>query len=162
MEGTKTLTVTTKISSVIDEIRSQSYYLGESRKDDDKFVKAGARAQISSDDDAQILAFIRTATSKITGILTPILGETTYVATFTDATDIVFTINTVASYPDSQKPNLSQSIFDYIINYCLYEWYKMISPNDAKAYYESAMLSESDIRKYAGFRTKPVRRSAGI
>lgn len=158
MEGTKALIITTKISSIIDEVRSQSYYLGEARKDDEKFVQAGSRAQISADDDAQVLAFVKTATSKIAGILTHILGETTFAATFADSTDIVFTTNTVANYPDSQKINLEQSVLDYIVNYSLYEWYKMISPNDAKTYFESSKLSEEDVRRYAGFRDKPVRR----
>lgn len=158
MEGTKALIITTKISSIVDEVRSQSYYLGEARKDDEKFVQAGSRAQISADDDAQVLAFVKTATSKISGILTHILGETTFAATFADATDIVFTTNTVANYPDSQKANLEQSVLDYIVNYSLYEWYKMISPSDAKTYFESSKLSEEDVRRYAGFRDKPVRR----
>lgn len=158
MEGTKVLTLTTQTSSIIDEVRSQSYYLGEARKDDEKFVQAGSRAQISADDDSQVLAFVKTATAKIAGILTHILGETTFTSTFADATTIVFNTNTVANYPDSQKINLTQSIQDYIVNYSLFEWYKMISPNDAKTYFESTKISEEDIRRYAGFRDKPVRR----
>lgn len=147
------------IKNILDEVRSQCYYFGESKKTSDKTLDIGLKVQMSSDDDAQVLVFLKNAVFNVTGFISPILGDTICVSTYEDLTDMEFTIN-ASNFPDSKVGNLENSIISYLVNYILSEWFTMVDTLDAQAYYNNTLTCENNIKSCSRLRQSPVRRKS--
>ncbi len=153
------ITITVPTKNILDEVRSQCYYFGESKKTSDKTLDIGLKVQMSSDDDAQVLAFLKDAVFNVTGFISSILGDTTCASTYEDLTDMVFTIN-ASNFPNSKAGNLENSIISYLVNYILSEWFAMVDTSDAQVYYDKTLACENNIKSCSRLRQSPVRRTS--
>ena len=159
MEGSKTLTAELKIKDLLLRVKTNSYYIGEARKDIQGMDLLGARLQSSDDDDDVLLGYLKSAFAKITNATTRLIGETKIATIFTpmDAAKATFTINTVANFMESQLPVVVTIIEDYAINYVLMEWMASNKPDEAKIFAEKISILESELRSIAIHRKKPIR-----
>lgn len=156
MEGSKTITTVIKLSDVVIGVQTNSYYAGEARKDSTDMLEAGARIQASDDEDDLLKDYIKTGVTKLTNVLTKILGETTC-AWGADDVDVTFTTKTVANFMDSQKDSLLLAMKDYLVDTCLRDWLALMKPGEEKLFENKLTELSTEIRVLASHRKKPVR-----
>lgn len=164
MEGSKKLTIELKLKDLLFKVKTNSYYIGEARKDIQGMDLLGARIQSSDDDDDILVDFLKSSFSKIGNILTKLIGESSFVAVYTqtDTAKVTFTINTAANFMESQLPVVKSISEDYAVDYVLMEWFSSNKPDESKLFADKIGLLESDIRAIAVHRKKPVRTTETI
>lgn len=154
MEGSKTISTVIKLADVVIGVQANSYYAGEARKDNTELLEAGARIQASDDEDELLKDYIKTGVTKLTNVLTKILGETTCVW---GTDDVTFTTKTVANFMDSQKDSLLLAMKDYLVDTCLRDWLALMKPGEEKLFENKLTELSAEIRVLASHRKKPVR-----
>lgn len=145
------------LASIFSEVDSRTYYQGEAlkRKDAD-FVSI----QTSEDDHDALRTFIETALNNTNGRLIKRVKEFEWVIDDEGITMRMIPYNRIPPHADKVMILLKKAIFDYIVNYSIYEWLLVVKP-------ELASVSESrnepllwDIVKFIGMISGNLRRRA--
>lgn len=163
MEGSKNLTIELMVKDLLLKVKTNSYYIGEARKDLQGMDLLGARIQSSDDDDDILIDFLKSAFSKISNTLTRLIGESSFSATYTPANTakVTFTIKTVANFMESQLPVIKSISEDYAADYVLMEWLSSNKPDEAEIFSNKITALEMDMRSIAVHRKKPIRTESG-
>lgn len=164
MEGSKKLAIELSVKDILLKAKTNSYYIGEARKDVQGMDLLGARIQSSDDDDDILVDFTKSSFSKIGNLLTRLIGESSYVATYTpvDTAKVEFTINATANFMDSQLPVVKGIIGDYAVSCILMEWLLSNKPDEARVFADKIASLESEIRYISTARKKPIRTVASV
>lgn len=145
------------LASIFSEVDSRTYYQGEAlkRKDAD-FVSI----QTSVDDYDALRTFIETALNNTSGRLIKRVKEFEWIIDDEGITIHLIPYNRIPPHADKVAKLLKKAIFDYIVNYSIYEWLLVVKP-------ELASVSESrnepllwDIVKFIGMISGNLRRRA--
>lgn len=150
------LSINIELASIFSEIDSRTYYQGESfkRKDAD-FVSI----QTSEDDKDALLHIMETALNNINGRLIKRIKNFEWSV---NADSINIELLPYYRIPEEHAGKVSallkKSIFDYIVNYCCYEWLLIVKP-------ELAYISENrnasllaEVSKFIGMVSGRIRR----
>lgn len=155
MEGSKKITIEILQNDIMKGVKSNSYYVGEARKDQQGMLETASRLQASDDNDDILIKFIKSAASKLCNLLTKTMGDSSYVLTSADPLKFIFTSNAVANFMDSQKGALTVLIQDYIENTCLMDWMATNKPDEAKWFFDKITSISNEIRIISSHRSKP-------
>ena len=153
--------------AVLHNAKLQSFYSGESKKDDLKLIDIATKMQASDDDDDMLNIYMNTASAKVVDMLASLMGEVKLTdgekiseKTGEPSPTIVFDIDVPSTFDGNSKETLLTGVTDYISNWVLFEWMSVVYPNEAKGFFDKCELVISDIRKRVNRRVKPVRRVA--
>lgn len=157
------LEVTLTLDSIYDEVNARTYYQGESlkRKDID-YVSV----QTSGDDYDALRTYVETALNNVCGyLLKKVKGFTWGIADDDEKIGII-SISLVpycrvpAEHAEKVCKLVGKALFDYIVNYTLYEWYLVVKTELAGdvGMRNDALLSE--VLKHIGMASGRIRRRA--
>lgn len=133
----------------------RTYYLGEALKDD-KMMEIATKMQANDDNDDVLVGFALNSSNKVIDVLNPVcIDASVSKAGTAGAESFNFDLTMVSSYADSQTEIIKNGIFDYMVNWTLYEWLSLMFPNSAKLFFEKCSITEADIRKRINKRLKP-------
>lgn len=154
---TDELKIVISLSSIFSEINIRTYYQGESlkRKDAD-FVSV----QTSEDDHDALLTFVETALNNTNGWLIKRVREFDWVMGSENVEITLVAHSRIPPHADKVVKLLEKAIFDYIVNYSIYEWLLVVKP-------ELASVTENrndsllwDVVKFIGMISGNIRRRA--
>lgn len=145
------------LANILSEIDSKTFYQGEAlkRKDID-FVSI----QTSSDDYDLLHSFIKTALNNISGRL---IKRVKAFEWGIDGEKIFMNFiphNRIPPHANKVIKLLEEAIFDYIVNYCIYEWLLVVKPELATVTEKRNDLLLWDVVKFIGMISGMVRRRA--
>lgn len=149
------LSIKISLIDLYSEIEVRTYYQGESlkRKDAD-FVSI----QTSEDDREALLTFIETALNNTNGRLIKRVKECEWDINNENVIIQLIPYNRIPPHADKVVKLLEKAIFDYIVNYCIFEWLLVVKP-------ELASIAEKrndsllwDVVKFIGMISGMVRR----
>lgn len=150
------LSINIELTNIFSEIDSRTYYQGESfkRKDAD-FVSI----QTSEDDKDALFPIIETALKNIYGRL---IKRIKYFEWSLDANVINIELVPYSRIPEEHGNKvvalLKKSIFDYIVNYCCYEWLLIVKPELAHIPEKRNSFLLSEVSKFIGMISGRIRR----
>ena len=78
MEGSKELQMTLTMTELFEQMKDQSYLIGESLKSNPQVMELAAKIQASDDDDLTLRDFAQAGGTKLGNILSRVLGKTSY------------------------------------------------------------------------------------
>lgn len=156
MEGTKSITLEVSKSDLLGQVQEHSYYLGEALKSSPQVMELAAKIQAGSDESTTLSDFIREGCARVCGILSRVVGETTY-SWDSDKAKCTFTISTVANFMESQKDALNDAALSYISTYMLSRWLSLVKSDESVRFTEMLATMEEDMRQLGAQRSKPTR-----
>lgn len=153
---TDVLSIAIPTERVLSEINLKTYYQGESlkRKDAD-FVSI----QTSEDDYDVLYTFIETALNTINGRLIKRVKNFEWVIN-EDITISLTPYDRIPPHADKVVELLKKAIFDYTVNYCIYEWLLVVKPELASISGSRNEILLCDVVKFIGMLSGAIRRRA--
>ena len=152
------MNITIDKNKILERVKTDSYYTGESAKIGDYDSKTiAAMSQASDDDDNTLSSYMDIAASVVSDTIYQALDKRQPLTGIEDSgQSYVFTLLQPTTFPETLIPSITESIMAYIASYTLYRWLKNINPQMADtSEFESHL---SDINHRVNQRTKPVRR----
>lgn len=151
------LRITIPLSSIFSEINIRTYYQGESlkRKDAD-FVSV----QTSEDDYEALRTFVETALNNTNGRLIKRVREFDWIMGGENVEIDLVPYNRIPPHADKVVKLLEKAIFDYIVNYCIYEWLLVVKPELASVTEKRNDSLLWDVVKFIGMISGNIRRRA--
>lgn len=154
---TNELKIAIPASDIFSEVNIRTYYQGESlkRKDAD-FVSI----QTSEDDYDALRTYIETALNNINGRLIKRVREFDWIITSGNITITLLPYDRIPPHADKVVKLLEKAIFDYIVNYCIYEWLTVVKPELSSVTERRNDILLTDVVKFIGMISGMVRRRA--
>lgn len=145
-----------ELAGVFSEIDSRMYYQGESmkRKDID-FVSI----QTCDDDREILLPIMETALSNINGSLVKRVKDFEWhVGEKSISIELVPYLRIPEDHAGKVALLLKKSIFNYIVNYCCYEWLLVVKPELASVPENRNAVLLAEVSKFIGMISGRIRR----
>lgn len=149
--------------TVLYQAKIQTYYVGDSRKDD-KLMDLATKMQASDENDDVLNQFANSGANKVLDILTPLLGDVTLtnnqeVKDGAEVATYEYSMDVPPTFDGNQSKAIQEGATNFMTNWTIYEWLTLVYPEMAKIFFEKCALIESDLRHRINMRTKPVRRT---
>lgn len=154
----KTETITISKSDVLHQVNLRNYYSGESAKQGDT-IEIATKMQTSEDNFDVLNKYVDTACSALVNVLNPVCVDVSFAESSSDsATTLTYTIKVSDLYAESQNDLLKKDMFDYLVNWAIYEWLTLSFPTKAEVFLQKCGILETSIRSHINKRIKPEQR----
>ena len=148
--------------SVLHQVKLRAYVAGEAAKEG-ATARLAAQSQPGDDNDDALSSFIDNGHARIADILYGIHAkEECFSDCYTDGCGcrdclLTYELDVPCTFDASQAEGIKRGIEEYLINYALFEWYRLTWPDKAGMYLQN---TEEELRRIK-HRTYRRRRAAG-
>lgn len=151
------LSINIQLSNIFSEIDVRTYYQGESLKKKDADFSS---IQTSSDDYEALRTPIETALNNINGRLIKRVRCFEWLIDDKEINISLAPYNRIPPHAERVVELLKKSVYDYIVNYAIYEWLLTVQPELAAVPEQRNERLMWDVVKFIGMLSGMVRRRA--
>jgi hypothetical protein len=150
-------------SAILHQMKLRAYVAGEAAKEGET-ARLATQSQPGDDNDDVLNPFIENGHCRIVDVLTGIYAKSNcFTGDYLDdcgcrGCAFSYELDVPRNFDGTQLESIKRGIEEYLVNYALFEWYRLTWPDKATLYLQNMEEEIRKIKHRANQRTSPVRR----